>query len=717
MTNYNFLKILKKIPFLNVLGDVELERLLLDCRTVTIAPEQVFFEEGETGDCMFVILSGQLEIYKENKKIADRGPGEFFGEMALVDSEPRSASVRAITDSELLEINKNEFGWIFNSHPQVALEILKTTLFRHRNDLTTIDWSFKELKTTEQLYRGIVETVSDIILQVSPDHKIVFANSAVRQLNYEPEELLGRPLKDIINEEDHGTVIPKLTTKRSGERTTANLEITVTSNRASNKPPQDLTLLLNAFGLWDIPDEKLKRSKSEKKFIGTLITGRDITERKRAEIKLKEAHDALEQRVLERTAQLAESNQSLKDEIRKHLRTLDDLNKAKIEAETANRAKTDFLSRMSHELRTPMNSVIGYSQLLMDSEGEWTSDQHSEVQRIYDSGNHLMLLINDILDLTHIEAGRLELALEDVQINGSLEEAISVIMPLASNKQIKITSNLKDRDPILVQCDPTRIMQVWLNLLSNAVKYNYPKGNIEIQVDVVNAKTAAIHIKDTGPGISQEEKNKIFEPFNRLHTPGLQEEGTGIGLTITKNLIELMNGSISVESKMNVGSCFTVTLQLADKTASAVATDSPPPQKADVHRDSEKPEHVKKILCIEDNLAHLQLIKRIITTHTHYEIISASIAKLGIELAQAHQPDLILMDMQLPDIDGIAAFLELQKLEETASIPVIAISANALKTAETEAMDIGFKEYIVKPYQIRHLIETIDNYLAMKTPK
>ncbi len=218
MSNYNHLKILKKIPFLNVLGDVELERLLLDCRTVTVAPGQVFFEEGETGDCMFVVLSGELEIYKENKKIADRGPSDFFGEMALVDSKPRSASVRAIVESELLEINKNEFGWIFNSQPQVALEILKTTLFRHRNDLATIDWSFRELKKKEQLYRGIVETVSDIILQISPDHKIIFANSAIQQLDYDPEELIGRPLQDIIDKENHDTIIPKLATKRRGER-------------------------------------------------------------------------------------------------------------------------------------------------------------------------------------------------------------------------------------------------------------------------------------------------------------------------------------------------------------------------------------------------------------------------------------------------------------------------------------------------------------------
>ncbi len=416
-----------------------------------------------------------------------------------------------------------------------------------------------------------------------------------------------------------------------------------------------------------------------------MITGRDITERKKAEIKLREAHDALEQRVQERTAQLAESNLSLKSEIQKHLKTLDDLNKAKIEAETANLAKTDFLSRMSHELRTPMNSVVGFAQLLMDSEGEWTSEQRSEVQRIYNSGNHLMILINDILDLTHIEEGRMDITLEDIKLNSSLEEAISLITPIARKKQIKITSNLKDCDPLIVQCDPTRIMQVWLNLLSNAVKYNYPGGSVEVLANALDAKTVAIQIKDTGPGILLEEENKIFEPFSRLRIPGLHEEGVGIGLTITKNLIELMNGSISVESKKNAGSCFTITLARAEETASTVAPGPAPAQNKAPGKDSEGTVRRKKILCIEDNAAHLQLIKRIITIQTPYEIISASMAKLGIELAQAHQPDLILMDMQLPDMDGMAAFLELQKLPETANIPVVAVSANALKTAETQA--------------------------------
>lgn len=372
-------------------------------------------------------------------------------------------------------------------------------------------------------------------------------------------------------------------------------------------------------------------------------------------------------------------------------------------AEKASSAKSDFLSSMSHELRTPMNAIIGFSQLLeMDLEDPQQKENAYEIRH---AGEHLLSLIDEILDLSKIESGRITTSIEDVSLNSAIEECLPLVSPLAEKHQIRI-NNLLNKEYI-IRADYGRLKQVLLNLLSNAIKYNKERGKVDITCDSKKDKHLRINFVDSGIGISEEQISAIFSPFERAGAEQTDIEGTGIGLVITKKLMELMDGKIGVDSVSGVGSTFWIELSFSEI--------NPLPEKVNLSKEevqsiSKQNKFGKTILYIEDNPANLKLVTQAINTKTDYDIISAPNVALGVELAESHQPCLILMDINLPEIDGYQGLEILKNNAKTQHIPVVAISANAMPTDISKGKGAGFLDYLTKPIDMKRLFSCIDTH-------
>ncbi|MFA6921499.1 MAG: PAS domain S-box protein [Gallionella sp.] len=389
-----------------------------------------------------------------------------------------------------------------------------------------------------------------------------------------------------------------------------------------------------------------------------------------------------------------------------------ELERAKSAAEKANLAKSDFLSGMSHELRTPLHAILGFSQLLEAGSPPPTDSQAARLQQITRAGWYLLELINEILDLAVIESGKVSLSLEPVLLIDVMRECQAMIETQAQRHDIKLTF-LPFDNSWFVSADQTRLKQVLINLLSNAIKYNRKQGTVEIECSEIIPERIRISIRDSGMGLDSEKLAQLFQPFNRLGQENGSEEGTGIGLVVTRKLVELMGGCIGVKSTVGAGSEFWIEL-IREVKPQLSAENTLPAEPALPHQENAK-QHT--LLYVEDNPANLMLVEQIIEARPDIHMLSARDGNLGIALARTHLPDVILMDINLPGISGIEALNTLRKDTATMHIPVVAISANAMPCDIEAGIEAGFFCYITKPIRIKDFMSALDAALKFSETK
>jgi len=401
-------------------------------------------------------------------------------------------------------------------------------------------------------------------------------------------------------------------------------------------------------------------------------------------------------------AELEETNRGL-------LALHDELEQATRVAQDANRAKSEFISRMSHELRTPLNAVLGFAQLL--ARDELGEHQRESVDHILAGGRHLLDLVNEVLDIARIEAGRLPLTLEPVPVSDTVREVIELLQPLADEREVRFEAGAALGGAELVQADRQRVKQILLNLASNAIKYNREGGVVLISSGHQDG-AVRLSVADTGPGLTPAQLALAFEPFERLGADTTETEGSGVGLPLARRLAEAMGGGIEAESEPGYGSIFHVLLPVAE-TPPQAANGARSPTLVAVAEPGAQPTAVR-ILYVEDNRTNQQLVQRIFQLRPEIELLLASHAGEGFERAHSERPDLILLDMHLPDESGDRMLARLRETTATAAIPVIMLSAEAAPEQVQRLLSAGAHSYLTKPFDIGTLLDTVDAALAAR---
>jgi signal transduction histidine kinase/FixJ family two-component response regulator len=374
------------------------------------------------------------------------------------------------------------------------------------------------------------------------------------------------------------------------------------------------------------------------------------------------------------------------------------------EAEHANRAKSEFLSRMSHELRTPLTAILGFSELL--ELAPLGPKEQRGVAHIKDAGHHLLDLINEVLDISRIEAGHVTLALEAVSVQAVAAECMDLLAPLAARAAVALRLDPDLSGQAHVQADPQRLKQVLVNLLSNAIKYNRRGGTVTLSWVDRPQNRLRLEVTDTGAGILAEKLARLFTPFERLDAEQRGVEGTGLGLALSRGLVELMGGTLGVESAVGVGSTFWIELQRAAAPHLLQA-----PQADEEAAPWASAGLAQTVLLIEDNQANVALMESILCQRPDVTLLTAMQGHLGMDLARRHHPHLILLDVHLPDMRGDEVLRRLKDDPATCEIPVVAVSADATREQEERLLATGARAYLIKPLDVRYFLRVVDAVL------
>ena len=553
---------------------------------------------------------------------------------------PAVVSVTALRDAENIIIGYLLIGTDNTARKQVEAEQKK------------LDQRLRD----QQFYtRSLIESNIDALITTDPSGIITDVNKQMEALTGSTrDELIGAPFKGYFTDPDRAEAGIKLVLS---EKKVTDYELT-----ACARDGKRTDVSYNATTFYD-RDRTLQ---------GVFASARDVTERKRFEQALQETNVELEN--------------------------------AKLNAEKANRAKSDFLSGMSHELRSPLNAILGFAQLIESATPLPTSSQKESIEQILQAGWHLLNLINEILDLAVIESGKVFLSLEPVPLDDVLYECQTMMEAQALQHGIRLTFPQSD-EPRFVWADQTRLKQIIINLLSNAIKYNKDKGSVIVTCTDLDNDRIRISFRDTGDGLEPEKISQLFQPFNRLGQEARGVAGTGIGLVVTKQLTELMDGTLGVESTLGVGSVFWVELRstaapevIIRKTELAT---TPPPQPK-----TGKSHHT--LLYIEDNPANMKLVEQLIALRSDIELFTAINGTLGVDLARSIKPDIILMDINLPGLSGLEALQILKEDPSTNNIPVVALSANAMLRDIELGIQAGFFKYLTKPIKVKEFMDTLN---------
>lgn len=553
---------------------------------------------------------------------------------------PAVVSVTALRDIDKVIIGYLLIGTDNTARKQVEAEQMK------------LDQRLRD----QQFYtRSLIESNIDALMTTDPAGIITDVNKQMEALTgCTRDELIGAPFKNYFTDPARAEAGIKLVLN---DKKVTDYELT-----ACARDGKKTVVSYNATTFYD-RDRTLQ---------GVFAAARDVTERKRFEQALQETNVELES--------------------------------AKSAAEKANLAKSDFLSGMSHELRSPLNAILGFAQLMATASPPPTDIQKESINQILQAGWHLLKLINEILDLSVVESGKVSLSLEPVSVLDVLLECQAMMEAQAQQRGILMTFP-RFAAPSFAWADQTRLKQVVINLLSNAIKYNEVKGHVTVDYSAVSSDRIRISFQDTGAGLTSEKMAQLFQPFNRLGQEAGSVAGTGIGLVVTKQLVELMGGVMGVESTVDKGSVFWIEL----RSTPAPELKNVEPKKAAaliVPRSIDAPQKI--LLYIEDNPANMKLVERLIERRTDIKLLKAVDGLQGISLARASLPDVILMDINLPGISGIEALKSLKDDQATAHIPVVAISANAMSRDIEVGRQLGFFQYLTKPIVVEEFMSTLD---------
>jgi len=517
------------------------------------------------------------------------------------------------------------------------------------------------LQASERRFRAFIERSQVLTVVCDARGLVSYASPAAqRLLGHAPEALLHTCVFDWLHPDDVAAALAEL-----GQV----LEF-------SNSGDESISRVQHADGSWRHLAMLANNCLADPAIGGVVLNLRDVSGRARAEEALRALNAELEQRVQRRTLELVH---------------------ARDEAEAANRAKSEFLSRMSHELRTPMHAILGFGQLLeSDPALALAPASRVHLREILRAGDRLLGLINELLDLSRIEAGHLSMQIEPIELAPLLQDCLQAIAPVAQQHRVQLPDAEQLSLPGRVRADRERLKQVLLNLLTHAIKHNQRGGRVGVHTDRVG-DAWHITVSDAGPSLDQAQQDRLFHAFERLSVDRGAVDGAGIGLALSKRLVELMDGQIGLDSEIGDDSRFWVRLPCADPGSAA--------------RGDPAEGHSGSVLYIEDNPVNVLLMEAMLAQQTRLQLISAELPEAGLQLARAQRPDLILLDIQLPGIDGYEVLRRLRADEGTRDIPVIAISANAMPADLERGLAAGFRDYLTKPIDQRVLVAALNKAL------